>query len=113
MNKSNHFYFLAKLQINTKSQEVVGLGMTAQDMASLTDVFELFDENSRTQKAQYILQFIWRDLTSDYDIIGPYFPSDSSLDHRFILRAVTKSIILFEQFGFKVSGVAHFKKKSY
>lgn len=28
----------------------------------------------------YTVQFIWRDLTSGYDIIGPYFVVPNSMD---------------------------------
>jgi len=44
----------------------------------------------------YILQFLWRDLTSNYDIIGPYFTSADSVVSKFILTCVLETIKLFQ-----------------
>ena len=31
-----------------------------------------------SQKASHFVQFLWRDLISGFDLIGPYFPIESS-----------------------------------
>ena len=63
----------------------------------------IFDEaNSLLQPSQfskqtsYILQFLWRDLTSDFDIVGLYFISES----KFVLACVLE---LFQSHGLKTS----------
>jgi len=43
-------------------------------------------------KTSYILQFPWRDLTSPFDVIGPYFTCVSSWDHKFLLECVMRTI---------------------
>lgn len=55
-----------------------GLSMTANDMATLQDVYEEL-KAPQTVKASYIMQFLWRDLTSDFDVIGPYFSSNKGM----------------------------------
>lgn len=52
--------------------------MTANDMATLQDVYEEL-KAPQTVKASYIMQFLWRDLTSDFDVIGPYFSSNKGM----------------------------------
>lgn len=44
--------------------------MTSREMASLQDVYEQL-KTPKALKASEFLQFLWRDLTSDFDVIGP------------------------------------------
>ena len=44
----------------------------------LADVYEELEED-QAKKVTYILQFMWRDISSKYDLIGPYFTSSSGL----------------------------------
>ena len=37
----------------------------------------------RTLKTDHVLQTIWRDLTSDVDIVGPYYTSNGPLEAKF------------------------------
>jgi len=41
-------------------------------MASLHDICEEMDPSRRQVRASYVFQFLWRDLTSEFDVIGPY-----------------------------------------
>ena len=41
-------------------------------MCSLADVYQCL-ESDKASQTSYILQFLWRDLTSSFDIVGPYF----------------------------------------
>ena len=49
--------------------------MNADDQASLHDVYEL---DSAVEQTGNIMQFLWRDLTSSYDIVGPYYTSSET-----------------------------------
>ena len=46
--------------------------MSSKDQASLTDVYKVLKDPDSSKQTSYALQFLWRDLTSDYDIAGPY-----------------------------------------
>ena len=48
------------------------------------------------------MQFLWRDLTSDFDIIGPYFTCPSTIETCFLHSIVTRTMLAFTQFGFAV-----------
>ena len=48
-----------------------GLCYVLRRFSSLHDVYDGLDVNENCQKATYIMQFPWRDLTSDFDVIGP------------------------------------------
>ena len=58
--------------------------MTADDMTSLHDVYEEL-KAPKAVKASYIMQFLWRDLTSDFDVIRPYYSSGKGLGCKFIV----------------------------
>ena len=63
---------ISQLMWNSRSQKLIGLCMNHTEQSSLADVYQLLDGNA-AQQTSYILQFLWRDLTSSFDIIGPYF----------------------------------------
>ena len=46
--------------------------MSSDDFASLHDVYEGLEVGKKCQKTSYALQFLWRDLSSDFDVIGLY-----------------------------------------
>ena len=46
---------------------------------------------------------LWRDLTSGYDMIGPYFPVSSSVDSNILQEFFLLSLKAFSNYGFKVS----------
>lgn len=71
-------------------------------MKSLHDVYEGLFDDELCQKATYILQFIWRDLTSSFDVIGPYFSLASSIEATVLHPLVTSAIIAFQKYGFHV-----------
>ena len=58
---------ISRLMWNSRSQTLVGLSMRHDEMATLGDIFQTIDEDSVAQTS-HILQFLWRDLTSDFDI---------------------------------------------
>ena len=60
-------------------------------------------KEDQAQQTSYILQFLWRDLTSDFDIIGPYFTSAKTMDSKFILSCVLETIKLFHLHGLSTS----------
>ena len=55
--------------------------MTHEQLTTLAGVYEKLKEG-QAEKTTYILQFMWRDLSSKYDVIDPYFTSSSALDAR-------------------------------
>ena len=89
---------------NSRSQKLSGLCMTHQDLSSLNDIYQLLQQPQQAPKqTSYILQFLWRDLTSCYDIVGPYFTCSESVDGKFILACVLETVKLFQTHGLKTS----------
>lgn len=76
--------------------------MSSDDMKSLHDVYEALNEDESCQKTSYILQFLWRDLSSDYDVIGPYFTLSSTMDATQTNTFVINTMTAFHKYGFKV-----------
>ena len=79
------------------------LVMTSKDQASLNDVYELLKDADDSKQTSYILQFLWGDLTSEYDIVGPYFTSSSTVDAKFAMSCVFETIRLFQFHRLKTS----------
>ena len=48
---------------NSQSQEIIGLAMNPDEMASLHDIYFTPASNEKTQQTTYIMQIMWRDLT--------------------------------------------------
>ena len=75
--------------------------MTRDDLVTLSDVYEELSTDG-SQKTTYILQFLWRDISSEFDLIGPYFTSSNGLDSRFTLTCLYEVMQSMESVGFKV-----------
>lgn len=87
---------------NSKNSSVVGWSISSEEIASLHDVYEYLDTEELDKKATYILQFIWRDLTSDFDIVGPYLALAGSVECKFLHVFVSEAMLLFHKFQFSV-----------
>ena len=60
----------AKLHWNSQNNEIIGHAMTTQEMSTMCDVYEKLDDSSEeAKKTDYVLQTLWRDITSDCDIM--------------------------------------------
>ena len=51
---------ISRLMWNSRSQNVIGLAMTAEEQASLHDIYEMFKGDEKVCQTSYILQFLWR-----------------------------------------------------
>lgn len=93
-----------KIIWNSKSHEFIGLAMTEDEFVNLHDIFEGGAEK-QPAPAQYILQFLWRDMSSEYDVIGPYFSSSCSTKHSFILACLYETLRVLEAYKFSTMGL--------
>lgn len=87
---------------NSSNSAIVGYAMSSESFISLHDVYEGLCDDDKCQKTAYVVQFLWRDLSSDFDLIGPYFTSSSSLETRSLHSMVTRTMLALSQFGFFV-----------
>ncbi|XP_065907460.1 uncharacterized protein [Dysidea avara] len=94
---------ISRLMWNSRSQTIIGLAMNAEDQQSLHDVYELFHKDKAVEQTSYIMQFLWRDLTSSFDIVGPYFTSSENFTAKVIHACVLETIQLFQIHGFSTS----------
>ena len=92
-----------KVSWNSRNEELVGLAMTSVEMQTLQDVYDTLTSERKIQKASYVLQTLWRDLTSEYDIIGPYYTSASTMKSKFLFPCVMDAIYQFHLFSFETS----------
>ena len=93
---------ISRFMWNSRNQSLIGLSMGSGELASLADVYQTMEEDCAAQTS-YILQFLWRDLTSDYDIVGPYFTSSRTLESKFTLSCILETIKLFHLHGLLTS----------
>ncbi len=96
---------IARVKWSSRGRKFFGLEMDPFDYLYLNDIYETLDPNLAPQPAQYMLQFLWRDVSSDFDVVGPYFAVARSIEHRFIIACVTQSMRVFHAYGFQVVGI--------
>lgn len=87
---------------NAKSNKFIGHALSPEDMSSVHDGYQQLNESDKSEKASYFLQFLWRDISSDVDVIGPYYTSKKGLDNKFIMACLFETIHLFFSFGFNI-----------
>ena len=76
--------------------------MSSDEFISLHDVYEGLSEDEKCQKTAYMIQFLWRDLSSDFNIVGPYFNCSSTVEMPFLHSMVVRTMLSFCRFGFYV-----------
>ena len=92
----------AGIHWSSRDDSIVRFAMTSQDMSTLQDLYMSMDEHEGKCKTTYVLQMLWQNLTSDLDIMGPYYTSDGPFDAKFMLACVLDSMRKFHMYGFKV-----------
>ena len=91
---------ISRLMWNSRSQRIIGLAMGPEEMSSMHDVYQVVDEEGAAKQTSYIMQFLWRNLTSSFDVVGPYFTSSGPLESKFITSCVIESLQLFHLYQF-------------
>ena len=84
-----------KVKWNSTSQKIVGLALSSEKFPYIRDIYDQHDPDHEPLPAEYNLQFLWRDFTSDFDVVGPYFSSATSYDHRFVIAAIKETMRIF------------------
>ena len=86
---------------NSKNNQIIGLAMSSAELPVLHDIYSTLDDDQKTHETHYVLQFVWRDLTSNFDIVGPYYTSDG-FDAQFTLGCIHDALFLFAAYNFNV-----------
>lgn len=87
---------------NSSNSSIIGFSMSPEEFVSLHDVYEGLSEDEKSQKTAYVLQFLWRDLSSDYDVVGPYFTYSSSIEVQALHTMLVRTMLAFTQFDLRV-----------
>ena len=88
----NEVKVACQLLWNSRSHQLMRLAMTPGDLSSLNDIYKVLQDPGNSMQTSYILQFLWRDLTSSYDIVGPYFTSSTSVENKFVTACIFETI---------------------
>ena len=91
-----------KVAWNLKGAGITGYSVSEDELKVLHDVYGTAVQPG-SQKASYIVQFLWRDLTSGFDLIGPYFPIESSMTSSVLQELIMLCLKALTSYGFKVS----------
>ena len=97
---------------NSKNGKLCGIAMDKNDMTSLKDLYQELKStqsgpDDNREAAEYYLQFLWRDLSSDFDVIGPHYSSATTMDARFTMTCMMDALRAFQVYGFKVNVQFH------
>ena len=97
---------VGKVAWNSKNGELCGIAMDNQDLTSLSDLYKQLKKGATEPEspvaAEYFLQFLWRDLSSDFDVIGPHYSSTSTMDASFTTACLMDALRAFQIYMFKV-----------
>lgn len=96
---------ISKILWNSKNNSLIGLAMSPEELSCLHDIYMHVDGNCKRQNTNYILQFLWRDLCSPFDVLGPYYTCYESLEHKFVIACVIDSLRKLHTYGFKTKVV--------
>ena len=96
------FQVQTKIAWNVKGGFISGFTMAPDELPVSHDVFTSAIQNG-CQKASYIVQFLWRNLTSGYKLIGLCFPISSSVDSNIPQEFFLLSLKVFSNYGFIIS----------
>ena len=99
-NTASHF-LATGVQFHARSGQLIGLAMTRKDMATLHDTYQIAEKPDEEAKATSMLQFLWRCLSSPFDVIGPYYCTEGGLTSKFMGACVLETMSVFHQYGFK------------
>lgn len=91
-----------KVSWNLKGAGITGYSASEDELKVLHDVYSTAVQPG-SQKASFIVQFLWRDFTSGFDLIGPYFPVDSSMSSSVLEELIMLCLKALSSYGFKVS----------
>ena len=102
MTKYHNLQVQTKVAWNLKGGGITGFTIPEDELKELHDVYSNTVQFG-AQKASYIMQFLWRDITSAYDLVGPYFPIESSIASSTLTEFVMLCLKAFTSYGFKVA----------
>ena len=71
--------------------------MSSDEFISL-HVYEGLCEDEKCQQTSYVLQFLWRDLSSSFDLLQLLFITGNAILYSMVVR----TMLVFSQFGFHV-----------
>lgn len=69
------------------------------------DIYEELNANQKKMRASYVFQFLWRDLSSEFDVIGPYFKSEAGMKHQFVMTCILNTTHAFHLYSFEVMAI--------
>ena len=90
---------------NSKNNQILGVAMSSADLPALHDIYAVLDDDEKVKQTHYVLQFVWRDLSSKFDVVGPYYTSETGFDAQFTLACVHDAMYHLSAFNFKVLGL--------
>lgn len=89
-----------KVMWNSKNHAFQGLAMDETELMQLNDVVT---DQGQTEPAKYVLQFMWRDLSHKFDVIGPYFTCKQSLSEQYLSSCLFETMHAMYSYGFGIS----------
>jgi hypothetical protein len=85
---------------NSRNNAIIGYAMTPEELHSLHDIYFSFEKEG-DRKSNYMLQFLWRDLCSNFDVMGPYYSSVTSMESKFLVACIVDAMQKLHKYGFK------------
>ncbi len=65
--------------------------MTPEEIATLKDLYEALEPDPEAEKADYVMQTLCRDLSSNCNFVGPYYTSSGLFKAKAMLACVMEA----------------------
>lgn len=96
---------VGKIMWNSKNHQFYGSTSDLKDLTCLDDLFTDGKSEKTVKEAEFVFQTIWRDLSANCDVIGPYWKFAKQSKSHEIHRCMMEAMRQFHQHDFKVLGV--------
>ena len=94
---------VGKVAWNSKNGKLCGISMGEEECAFVKDIYRDLDNTDKSpEPAEYFMQFLWRDMSSDFDIIGPHYSWKKTMDSNFTHACTMDALEAFQTYNFKV-----------
>lgn len=91
-----------KAILSIKSRKILGLCTSINDFSDLVDSFATFDYQIPNLPGEFVVQTLWRDFTSDFDLLGPRFVFYETIKAKHLMTIIRSTIICFHRYDWDI-----------
>ncbi len=95
---------IGKVLLNMKNENCSALAVLEDEMCNLHDLYQDLN-SSEPVPAEYMLQFLRKCFTSHFNVIGPFYSFNPTIDSKVVIETLFERTQVFHNNGFKTIAV--------